>query len=119
MLSIIITFFALPIGLWMIIYERKSRKHYQEVFDSYLETIDADSRLDELTKMKLLRAMLEHNYYKVLLVTPDTIAAEKKIFSPGWLLFSLGFVYIGVLIHILYYLFVQKPHHVCFRLKKD
>ena len=113
MMSVIITLLALPIGLFMIIKERRDHQHYQAVFDDFLELIQA-SNLQTSQKLAKLRAMLEHNYYHILSVDTQEIRAERKLFSMGWLIFSLGFFYIGAVIYMIYFYKFQKPHRVYF-----
>lgn len=116
MVSVIISFLALPLGLLLIVKEWKDQQKYQAVFDDYLEHIESSSMNHHL-KMAKLRMMLEHNYYHILSVEPYEIKAERKIFSLGWLIFSLGFFYLGALVYIMYYYKFKKPHKVSFALK--
>lgn len=116
MVSVIITLLALPLGLLLIIKENKDVKHYEAVFDDYLAKIQKSSLTHEM-KMAKLRAMLEHNYYYIIKIGTEEIKAERKLFSLGWLLFSLGFLYLGALVYILYFYKFQKPHQVHFYLK--
>ena len=116
MLSIILTFLALPLGLLLIIKEQKDDKKYQAIFDDFLEKTQRSSFSHQM-KMAKLRAMLEHNYYHILVVDTDEIQAERKLFSMGWLIFSLGFLYIGALAYILYFYKFKKPHKIHFFLK--
>lgn len=116
MLSVIITLFAFPIGLFVIFKEIKDHKHYEAVFDDYVHKINIKD-MNASDKIAQIRKMLEHNHYHVLSLTDSEIEAERKIFSAGWLIFSLGFFYLGALVYVFYFYKVQKPHRVCYELE--
>ena len=114
MMSLVITFLSLPIGLLLILNERRHTHKYDAVFHNFLDRIKADKRLNTRAKIARLRAMLERNHYHILSLNNDEIIAEKKLFSPGWLTFGLGLLYLGAIIYIIYYFKIQKAHKVKF-----
>ena len=117
MMSLVITLFSIPIGILLLINEYRNFHKYEAIFSDFLLEVQADDRLDDKAKLARLRAMLEHNYYQVLWISENQIAAEKKLFSPGWLSIGVGIAFIGVLIYMIYYFKFQKPHMVTFTLK--
>lgn len=116
MLTVLITFFAIPIGLLLIFKEQRDQRHYQAVFDTYFYKVKVSYGSEEM-KISKLCAMLEHNYYHIISIENYEIQAERKIFSVGWLIFSLGFFYIGALFYIIYFYKFKKSHKIHFNLK--
>lgn len=116
MMSIVITFFAIPIGIWLLINERRSEAAYDAIFTDFFELVKADKVLSKQAKLSRLRAMLEKNQYDILVYTEDTVEAQKKLFSVGLLSIGTGVLYIGAAVYILYYFKFQKPHKVKFQL---
>jgi len=117
MMTLVITFLSLPIGLLLIFNERRHIHKYDAVFHDFLNKVKADARLNSRAKIVRLRAMLERNHYHILFKNNHEIVAEKKLFSTGWLIFGLGLFFLGALIYILYFYKLQKPHKVHFYLK--
>ena len=115
-MTLVITFFAIPIGVLLLLSERRTAHLYQNIFDSFLEDVKSDDRLDTKQKILKLRAMLEFNHYHILSVDSHTIKAEKKLFSMGLLCIGIGFMYIGAAVYIFYFFKFQKPHRVNFQL---
>jgi hypothetical protein len=116
MMTLVITFFAIPIGILLLLNERRTAHIYQGIFDDFLEEVKADERLDDVEKLHKLRSMLEHNHYHITSRSSNQIEAEKKLFSMGLLSIGTGFMYIGAAVYIFYYYKVQKPHKVKFHL---
>ncbi len=117
MMTLVITFFSIPIGILLLINEHRNFHKYEAIFSDFLLEVQADDRLDDKAKLARLRAMLEHNYYHVLWISEKKIVAEKKLFSMGWLSIGIGAAYIGALIYMIYYFKFQKPHMVTFSLE--
>lgn len=116
MMTLVITFFAIPIGVLLLLSERRTAHLYQNIFDTFLEEVKSDSRLDTKQKFLKLRAMLEFNNYHILSVDSHSIKAEKKLFSMGLFAIGTGFMYVGAAVYIFYFLKFQKPHRVDFKL---
>lgn len=117
MMTLVITFFSIPIGILLLINERKNFHKYEAIFSDFLLVVQSDDRLDDKAKLARLRAMLEHNHYHILWISESEIAAEKKLFSPGWLSIGIGAAYLGALIYMFYYFKFQRPHLVTFTIK--
>jgi len=115
-MNTIIMIFALPIGIFLLMGEKKARAKYQAVFDNFYKNIQSEDYTDE-KKIELFKEMLETNHYKVK-TTKTEVIGEKKIFSIGWMFIGIGTLYVGllVLVYIVYYLYFQKPHVVRFKL---
>jgi hypothetical protein len=112
-----------PIGLYVYYaIEKKDNKVYQAVFDDfYLETLKS-KKLTEHEKIVRFEKMLEQNGYKIIEVSDTKVVAQKKILSMGLMMIGIGIYFIGLLVYLLYYFHIQKPHEIVFALdinKKD
>ncbi len=112
-MNTIIMLFALPIGIFLLLGEKKAKAKYQATFDNFYKEVNAHGYSKE-EKIKLFKDMLLANHYKVK-KSDDIIIGEKKIFSIGWMFIGIGTLYIGLLVYILYFLYFQKPHVVRFK----
>ena len=113
-MNTIIMIFALPIGIFWLIREKRAMRAYEAIFSDFYEKVKADTHLSRQEKIKLLEEMLYKNHYTVTQKTDHTIRGEKKIFSIGWMFIGLGTLYIGLILYILWYLYFQKPHTVAY-----
>lgn len=114
-MTTVIMLLAFPIGIFLLLQEKKSRIKYQAVFDDfYKETLD-DDRLNDDTKLARFKAMLINNHYTVN-TYENRVVGEKKLFSIGYMFIGIGTLYLGLIVYILYYLYLQKPHRVEFAL---
>ena len=118
-MNTIIMIFALPIGIYMLMQEKKSMQKYQAIFDDFYHKVKEDANLSNHEKINLLEKMLYQNHYNITQKDPNAVTGEKKIFSIGWLFVGLGTFYVGLIIYILYYLYMQTPHVVSFDLTKN
>lgn len=116
-MNTIIMIFALPIGLYLLMQEKKRMQSYQKIFDDFFEAVKADETLSDEEKVKLVEEMLYKNNYKIVHRDSRSVTGEKKIFSIGWMFIGIGTLYIGLIVYILYYLYFQEPHRVHFELK--
>jgi uncharacterized membrane protein YukC len=105
--------FALPIGMFLLMGEKKARAKYQAVFDDFYKNIQSENYTDE-KKIELFKEMLKTNHYAVT-TTKTEVIGKKKIFSIGWMFIGVGTLYVGLLVYIVYYLYFQKPHVVRFK----
>lgn len=110
--------FAFPIGILLLLREKKAAQKYQAVFDNFYDKVKADERLTPEEKLDLYVEMLQQNRYQVTLKNAQEIQGEKKIFSIGYMFIGIGTLYIGLIIYILYYLYMQKPHTVRFQISQ-
>jgi uncharacterized membrane protein YukC len=113
-MNTIIMIFALPIGLFLLLGEKKAQAKYQAVFDEFYKTVERE-KLDREKKIEVFEDMLTKNHYAIKAME-DEVIGEKKIFSIGWLFIGIGTLYVGLLVYIVYYLYFQKPHVVRFSL---
>ncbi len=113
-LNTIIMLFAFPIGIIMLLSERKSRQKYQAVFDDFQKKVESDKHQNPKEKITLFEEMLHQNRYHITGKSEQEVIGEKKIFSMGYLFIGIGTLYIGLIVYILYYLYFQKPHIVRF-----
>ncbi len=113
-MNTIIMLFALPIGLYLLTQERKTMQRYQKIFDDFFYKVISDETLAHEEKLKLVEKMLYQNGYKIVQKDQKSVTGEKKIFSIGWMFIGIGTLYIGLILYILYYLYLQKPHRVLF-----
>lgn len=103
----------LPIGLYTYFFvERKNKLLYQHTFDSFAEKISKDKYLSNEEKMQRYKAMLLTNGYTIVKSTKTSIVGERKILSLGLMMIGAGLYLVGLLIYILYYYTMQKPHIV-------
>jgi len=116
-MTTIIMLFAFPIGIYILLGEKKNMQKYQAIFDDFYKNITEDSDIDDKTKIKLFQDMLYNNRYEVVFADKQKVIGEKKIFSVGWMFVGIGTVYVGLIIYIIYFFYFQKPHHVEFALK--
>jgi len=112
----VLIWFAIPIGIYTLMFEQKSKKKYQQLFeDFYAQTIN-NPKLTQIQKYDLLLQLLEKNGYKIIEESDSKLIGEKKILSLGWIILGLGFFYVGVLFYLLYYYLMQKPHRLVYEL---
>jgi uncharacterized membrane protein YukC len=108
--------FALPIGTYILLGEKKNMKNYQAIFDDFHKKIVTDNDIDDKTKIELFQDMLYNNRYEVVYADKQKVIGEKKIFSVGWMFVGIGTIYVGLIIYIIYFFYFQKPHRVEFML---
>ncbi len=112
-MNTIIMLFALPIGIYLLLGEKKARAKYQAIFDNFYQDVN-DKDYSENQKINLYEEMLTGNHYTIAIKNREAVVGEKKIFSIGWLFIGIGTLYVGLLVYIVYYLYFQKPHVVRF-----
>ena len=119
-MSQVIMMLLFPIGLYFYFFkERPSRPAYNKVFTDFEAKIQSDSTLTDSQKIQHYKNMLLKNEYKIIDTTPSQIVGEKRIFSMSLFAMSVGFYYIGAVIYLLYFYYLQTPHKVTFKLHKD
>ncbi len=115
-MNTIIMIFALPIGIYLLMQEKKSMKKYQAIFDNFYKKVQEDHTLNNQEKIDLLEKMLYQNGYEITQKTKHLVEGKKKIFSIGWMFIGIGTLYVGLITYILYYFYLQKPHVVVYKL---
>jgi hypothetical protein len=107
-----------PIGLYVYFnVEKQDTKRYLAVFDDFYHQTLQSSSLSDADKIVLFERMLEKNGYKLVEVTKSRVVAEKKILSMGLMMIGIGIYFIGLLVYLLYYFYLQKPHKIEFVLE--
>jgi len=115
-MTTIIMLFALPIGIFMLLGEKKAMAKYQAIFDDFYQDTK-NQNYSQMQKIDLYEKMLYKNDYVIVEKSQDKVVGEKKIFSVGWMLIGVGTFYVGLLVYIVYFLYFQKPHVVRFGIK--
>jgi len=108
----LLVWFAIPIGIYTLIAERKSKQKYNALFEDFYQKTINNQKLSQKEKHGLMVQLLERNGYELIEEHSHLVVGEKKILSLGWIILGIGFVYIGVLFYLIYYYFIQKPHHL-------
>ena len=102
-----------PIGLYFYFFvEKKNRPKYQKVFDDFQIEIENDSRLESEERKNLYKDMLVQNRYKITRLSKTVVIGEKRIFSMSLFIMSLGVLYVGAILYLAYYFWIQHPHVV-------
>ncbi|HFU77264.1 MAG TPA: hypothetical protein ENK98_06140 [Epsilonproteobacteria bacterium] len=112
-MSQVIMMFLFPIGLYFYFFvERRDRPKYQKIFDDFGEKTAQDNTLTDVQKIQKYTAMLRQNGYTIVESNQTKVRGEKRILSMSLLAMSIGAYYVGVLVYLAYYFWVQKPHVV-------
>lgn len=107
-----------PIGLYTYFFvERKNKRVYQQTFDSFAQKISHDKKLSNEEKMQRYKAMLLTNGYTIVEESKTRIVGERKILSLGLMMIGAGLYLVGLLVYILYYYTMQKPHIVKYEIQ--
>ena len=115
----ILMLLMLPIGLYVYFgKEKKDREIYQAVFDDFESKTAKRKNLSNKEKIELFEQMLEQNGYKVVEVTETSVKAQKKILSMGLMMIGTGVYIVGLLVYLVYYFYLQKPHEIIFDIYK-
>ena len=110
----VLIWFAIPIGIYTILFERKSKNKYDALFEDFYQKTIKNPKLSQKEKQSLITQLLLKNGYKLLEKPHNIIVGEKRVLSLGWIILGIGFVYIGVLFYLGYYYFIQKPHRLSY-----
>jgi len=112
-MSQVIMIFLFPIGFYFYFFvERKNKPKYQKIFDDFQLKVQNDARLSDKEKTEQYTNMLRHNGYTIVDTSPSMIKGEKRLLSMSLLAMSIGAYYVGVLVYLAYYFWLQKPHSV-------
>jgi uncharacterized membrane protein YukC len=110
----VLVWFALPIGIYTIIFELKSKKKYNALFEDFYQKTIKSNRLSQEEKHAHILQLLKSNGYELVEEHEHKIVGEKKILSLGWIILGIGFIYVGVIFYLLYFYFIQKPHRLVY-----
>ena len=112
-MSQVIMMFLFPIALYFyFVVERKDKPKYQKVFDDFSVKIQNDNRLTDKEKITQYKQMLQQNGYEITEVSSSKVKGEKRILSMSLFAMGIGVYFVGVLVYLAYYFWVQKPHVV-------
>jgi len=110
----VLVWFAIPIGIYTILFEKKSRTKYDSLFEDFYQKTINNEKLSQKEKHSLMMQLLGRNGYDIVQDSKSLVVGEKRILSLGWIIFGIGFLYIGVLFYLVYYYFIQKPHRLSY-----
>ncbi|MCB4745520.1 MAG: hypothetical protein LGB07_07750 [Sulfurovum sp.] len=109
--------FLFPIAMYFYFFkERPNRPAYYKVFDDFQKQMDKDEKLSKSQKLQLFKEMLLKNDYKIVGQTDSTVTGEKRIFSMSLFMVGVGAYFMGAVVYLIYFFFIQKPHVVEFHL---
>ena len=112
----VLIWFAIPIGIYTIRFERKSKEKYNALFEDFYQKTIKNEKLSQKDKHSLMMQLLGRNGYNIVQDSQSLVVGEKKILSLGWIILGLGFVYVGVIFYLIYYYFMQKPHKLVYKI---
>lgn len=113
----LIMLFFFPIGLYFYFFiERKDRPEYQKIFDDFQIEIQNDTTMTDEEKRDIYRDMLVQNRYKITQFNKKLVKGERRIFSMSLFIMSFGILYIGAILYLIYYFWIQKPHVVEYKI---
>ncbi len=116
-MTTIIMLISLPIGIYILFKEKKEMQKYQAIFDNFYKNLASDNSLSNDKKINLAKEMFYKNNYNIVKSTDESVMAEKKLFSVGWLFVGIGTLYVGLIVYIIYFFYFQKPHILIFDTK--
>ena len=118
-MSQVIMFFLFPIGLYFYIYfERRGRPAYEKIFTDFEADVQENEKHSQNQKLGTFKEMLMNNGYTIVAHSEDKVIGEKKIFSMSLFAMSVGFYYIGAVVYLLYFYYLQSPHSVTMSLNR-
>ena len=119
-MSQVIMLLLFPIGFYFYFFvERKARPVYEKVFTDFEPKIQKSDSLTDKEKIAKYKEMLVKNDYMIKDVTTHTVTAERNIFSMSIFAMGLGLYFVGGVLYVLYYFYMQTPHTVVFHTQKD
>ena len=119
-MSQVIMILLFPIGLYFYFFvEKKARPAYDKVFTDFEEEVQSDSKLSQSEKLQRYKEMLLKNDYSITKTTATSVTGEKKIFSMSLFGMSVGAYYVGAIVYLLYFFYIQKPHIILFDIQKE
>lgn len=113
-MSQVIMLLLFPIGLYFYIQERKARPAYEKVFSDFNKDTKDKDELSHKEKIQKYKDMLRKNEYKIIETTDTGVTGEKKIFSMSLFAMGVGVYFVGAIIYLSYFYYIQSPHRVMF-----
>ena len=107
---------ALPLGVYILIYEQKSDFRYPQIMHDFFIKVKNNKNLQSGEKIEKLKIMLIKNHFTIVEKTKNKISGDKKNLSLGWMTIGIGFAYIGLLIYVIYYIYFLKPYRVTYEI---
>ena len=116
-MTTILMLLMFPIGLYVYYgVEKKDNRAYRAVFNNFHMDTVKNMNLTNNEKIIQFEEMLKKNGYKIVEVTTKKVVAEKKVLSMGLMMIGVGIYFIGLLVYLLYYFYLQKPNKIVFAL---
>lgn len=104
--------FILPLGIAFFLFDKRTAKQNQQIFDTYVEKIK-QSDLSKKEKIDKIDTMYYNNGYTRVSKTETLLIVEKKHFNLGVMFIFFGFFnYFGILLFLIYYKFIQKTKKI-------
>lgn len=95
-------------GLFVYVKELRSLREAQWAFDSFITEVKANARLNSQEKRDHIKAMYEHNGYRLIAIDAKSITVSKKHFSLGAAMMWFGLLGVGLFVYVLYFS-LKKP----------
>jgi len=112
----VLIWFAIPIGIYTILFEQKSKKKYNALFEEFYQKTINNKKLSQEEKLGLITELLERNSYTIVEESDHHLVGERRILSLGWIILGLGLLYVGVIFYLIYYYLIQKPHRLVYEI---
>lgn len=114
-MTTLLMMFLFPIGLYTYFFvEKRAKKEYQSVFDTFQKKIASDTTLSRQEKIISFKQMLLQNDYEIKSVNESSVIGEKKVLSMAFIFIGLGLYIVGIFFYLAYFFWFQKPHKVEF-----
>lgn len=114
-MTTLLMMFLFPIGLYTYFFvEKRAKKEYQSVFDTFQKKIASDITLSRQEKIISFKQMLLQNDYEIKSVNESSVMGEKKVLSLAFIFIGLGLYIVGIFFYLAYFFWFQKPHKVEF-----
>lgn len=103
--------FALPIGVIFFIVDRRQQETNRKIAETFIEEVKANEGLSAEQKLDHIKKMFEFNRFTVEIRDGERLVASHKHLNLGAAILSFALVplYIGVVVFILWFLFLKKP----------
>jgi hypothetical protein len=119
-MSQVIMLLLFPIGFYFYFFvERKARPAYEKIFTDFEHKTQQSATLNDQEKIALFKEMLLINDYRIKEVTTYSVTAQRNIFSMSIFAMGVGLYFVGAVIYVLYFYFLQTTHKVVFNTSKN
>ncbi len=103
--------FALPIGVLFFIIDRRQQETNRKIAEAFIDEVRANDGLSPEAKLGHIKKMFELNRFAVEYKGENHLVATRKHLNLGAAILSFALVplYIGVLLFVLWFIFLKKP----------